>query len=468
MIATVSISQKIQDSAISKEEISDKSKNRYLLLYVFFVLCLLEVMPHLEILIQPRIRIFTPLKMIYALSIFCLVLPFLRGSKLIQIKKLPAIHWIILFVLSICLSSVACIDPKASFTNVVRYMGLFLFYAMVFFYIRSYEDIERFLLLSVLLGVLAFIVGRFILPESLLINANPRFYDAFVGFYYSPFAGEKFQRIHFLTWNANTVGYLAAFLIFIPLYFIISKSRERDIYNKLKIHYLTIGILFFFLLRSLSRGAFFSFIIAFIVVNFVTYRKRRLLRLVPVFFILSIFILISLHSDVLLLAERYLRATTSISDNLFRTLDIIPDQTVRRLDNVYLYLEAIKQNPLLGCGLIPPDLFLMKYSFLYGLSHFYYEQLIVFIGILGFFFYVMVLSNVFFKLVKTVLVLKRLGDHRYLLGGTLLGLFVNVLIKGFFSPLNYEIWLIMGLSAAFVRIDKEERYNRMAMQASSV
>ena len=43
---------------------------KHYLLYVFFALCFLEFLPHLEILINPKIRLFTQQKLIFFFFIY--------------------------------------------------------------------------------------------------------------------------------------------------------------------------------------------------------------------------------------------------------------------------------------------------------------------------------------------------------------------------------------------------------------
>ena len=175
------------------------------------------------------------------------------------------------------------------------------------------------------------------------------------------------------------------------------------------------------------------------------------------FVILGTFVL---ETESSILGERFLRGLVSFFNSLSHGRSITPDNASSRLDDILIAWQIFIQNPIVGCGFLPPDLYRSKFALLpETLNHLFYMQLLVYTGLLGLSFYLPIILGIFVKLIKTVLKMKRDGGEKYLMGWTLISMYVGIIVKGFFDPLNYESWMIMALSGAFIRISQKSKEN---------
>ena len=214
---------------------------RKYILYFFIVSCFIELLPHLEILIGPVLRNISHVKLLYAFSYFYIFLPLLFNRATIRLKELPALKWICLLIFVLVIGSMASIAPKIALFNIIRYLGYIFFYALLFFYLKTLEDIKSFLFIALLIGTTSFVLGHFLVP-SVLDYSSSAIMEEMTSHYTNPYTGERFGRLYLLTYNANTVAYMSSSLMIVSLFFMIKRPKKGRTVVKLRfIYYLILG-----------------------------------------------------------------------------------------------------------------------------------------------------------------------------------------------------------------------------------
>ena len=383
--------------------------------------------------------------------------------------RLPSLLWIIFFILSIFVSSVFALDPEASFATSLRYAGCLLFYMIVYSFINTNKDISEIFIISIILCAIIFIVGYFLLSTASfryfdVVNIDPN-----LGFYASAIEKSNTKR-DFLVWNANTIAYFSVYMLLMGVYFLFSDQNKNGFFVRFKLHYLTIGLFGFFLIKTLSRGGVIALVIPLLFLSFYLQFKHIRKHAIIIFFIVVIMVAIS-FPYLKLIEERFLRGLIGIFGYSFFDYDIPGDHSIMRIDQIYEVFSIIQSRPFLGIGFLTTEE-MWKYINLFSyeslsINHFYYINIMMYVGIIGFTFYMLIIFTVFAKLLKTVNLLKRNRDRKYLEGSIILAFFIAVLVKGLFSPLTYDIWFVLGMSAAYIRITEANlRATRFARHVS--
>ncbi len=429
-------------------------RNKYgnVLLYyglIFLIIvCFIQILPHLELIITPKIRIFTPQKLIYYLGVLFVIDITIRRKIGGLISKTETII-IVSFILSMVISSISGVLPKLSLINVARHLGYILMYIMISNIFMSYKDIERVLFCLIPVGVVFFLLGVFIYHDISQLDS--------VDVGYRTADGTRIERITAFNMNANSSAYIAVFLLVITIFFFL-KTRFKE--KQLFVYYPLMILFSYIYINTLARGPFVCLIIALISISYfypMYKRRRELITFALILFLTSLMIALPYSA----LHERILRGTAGVLQ-LENVQGYEADMSYQRVEMVLMGIDLIKERPFFGRGFLDleENLLLLPFN-VSNINHFFYIQFAVYVGIIGLLLYLLFFVTVIKRFFESIRRLKKDGQSSYVLGSFLLGLFVIAFAKGIFAPTEYDIWIAAGLCSAFCKIESREQLEQL-------
>lgn len=352
-----------------------------LLVILYYLTIIIFLMPELGIflliLIRPSLDIFTNESIISLnnfnlnfsslLAIITLVLAFYVFIKKInQVKKIPLVKSISVFLSIALLSIFFSIDKLASLTEWVRLLSIFSLYFLGFLFINSLNDLKKLLKVIIL---------------SAIIPALLAAYQYFTASGMSlPFEG-IYNRIYGTFAHPNLFAYYLIIPIALLLYLFLTGDKK-----KVENIFLILPLLIFILLLTLTftRGAWLALIIFIFIIGLVKYRKLLIMAFLII--ILSYFAIIPIKNRVNnLIANPY----SSITWRLGLWSDS---------------LNFIKEKPILGQGTgTAKDYILDKRGAQFGSSdpHNDYLKIALENGALGLLAYLFLIASLLYNLIKT-------------------------------------------------------------------
>ncbi len=234
-----------------------------------------------------------------------------------------------------------------------------------------------------------------------------------------------------LLWlDANNFGYGLATLFLFSLYFFFyeDKIRTKSKYR----YYLQYLIMFVFLISiifTLSRGAILSLVLSsifvFLFFKDVSKKKRKFLVISSIIFLITFTALPTVSEKLLELSDRI-----SLGLGLFgysKTNTVLTGLETTRLEVAKKAFFEFLDKPIFGWG--GGDMGVIS-----GTSnHAYYINFLAQWGLVGFSIYLFLYFIIISKVLKSLKVANYLNSSTHGLGILLLGLFITIIIKGFFA-----------------------------------
>jgi len=391
-------------------------------------------------------------RLIINLSLVLVFYLFFKEKYNLGVFKIPLVKAVLGFLFIAYLSSFLGLNFSNSFfSSTERLEGLFgLTYFILFFLILSFvfskKEIEDLLKIETFIA-LVFSLIALILYYSPLVPSGPLKTDRLIG----------------LTGNPSYFGVYLLFNAFFALYFYF---KDYLLTKKLYNFWLLISLFFFVLIFiNATRAVFVGLIFSLFVITFLLlFRKEKEVQVFRK--VISLFTLIII---VLIATFFLLKNSSFIQEKIFlkrlTTFNLKDPATASRILSYQIALRIFLKNPILGWGLdsyrylysknFDPKMAKILPDFMFDRVHNKYLELLIDTGIIGFFFYFVIIYYIFKSL-------KTLSKDSFLLILPFYGLFIAYFIQNFFIFDFLESYLPFYLSLAFlVSCLKEETKERI-------
>lgn len=377
-----------------------------------------------------------------AINLVLILLVFLAFKERLsfEIFKNSLVKTVLVFLGIAYLASFLGLNFSNSFfSSTERLEGLLgISYFVLFFLILSLvfskEEIENFLKIQVIVGIIFALVALF-------IYFSPRI----------PYGPLKTDRLMGLTGNPSYFGTYLLFNFFFSLYFYFKKYLlEKKFFNFwFFVSLFFLALIIFNATRAVFVGLLFSY---FLMTLFLIFKKEKEVQIFKKIFAIGT-LLFLLFIALLFLMRNH----TFIQNHLFlkrlTTFNLKDPATLSRIISYQIALKIFQQRPILGWGLdsyryLYPKNFNPKMAqtlpdFMFDRVHNKYLELLIDTGIIGFGSYFLIIYFLFKNL-------KKLLKNNFLLFLPFLGLYPAYFIQNFFIFDFLESYLLFYLSLAFL------------------
>ncbi|NQT81291.1 MAG: hypothetical protein HQ555_12975 [Candidatus Aminicenantes bacterium] len=362
------------------------------------------------------------------------------SKKIKPVSKIPGKFILCLLLISMAYSTINAENVESSIKILSFFFVSILNYFILILTFRSIESIKTLLKWLIIIGFIFVSLNyfNFLQLSNFLPNTQKAYMvksaiesqtTAYTGIH----SGSTIIRKSFLWFDANSFGYLLATLFLFNLYFLFYE-RKILIESKYR-YYLRYIIMFVFVISiifTLSRGAILAFLLSsifvFLFFKNVVRIKIKYLVLLGIFFLIIITMFPYVSEKLLDLSDRM-----TLGIGLFgysKSNTVLTGLETGRLETALNAFYEFLERPVFGWGGGGRG----KIS--NTSNHVYYINLLGRWGIVGFSLYLSLYLIIISKALKSLKVAKNLNSSIYGLGIALLGIFLLVIIKGFFAEGN--------------------------------